>query len=164
MLLLLFRHGPAQDQAPDGGDDLRALTAKGIKRTRACARGLRRLIDPPDVLFTSPKLRAAQTADLLAEVLDIKPTAMPELAQGSPHKLLRKLARLNKSEVMLVGHEPMLSQIIALICAGDAHAQFAPMKKSSCACLRWDEPSSEHISPGRLLWLAPPSLLRRLAR
>ncbi len=164
MRLYLFRHGPAQEQAPDGGDDLRALTAKGIKRTRVCARGLARLIDAPEVLLTSPKLRAAQTADIVAEVLKVKPHALPELAQGSPQKLLRKLAKLNPPTVMIVGHEPMLSQLIALVCTGDASCEFAPLKKAGCACLQWDDPSVNHATPGRLLWLAPPSMLRKLAK
>ncbi len=164
MRIYLFRHGPAQDHAPDGSDDLRALTARGIKRTRACVRGLSRLIEPPDCLLTSPKLRAAQTADIVAEMLKVKPLAMPELAQGSPQKLLRKLAKVNQPTVMLVGHEPMLSQVIALVCTGDASCEFAPLKKAGCACLQWDDPSTDHATPGRLLWLATPNLLRKLAR
>jgi len=69
MKLYIFRHGIAEDVGPDGTDDSRRLTREGVDKTRKAAAGIARLGAKPDVILTSPKVRAAQTADLAAEVL-----------------------------------------------------------------------------------------------
>ena len=68
MNILVIRHAIAADrerhaEQHDGEDDgLRPLTARGRKRMREGARGLRRLVPKIDLLATSPLTRAAQTA------------------------------------------------------------------------------------------------------
>jgi phosphohistidine phosphatase len=68
MRIVLFRHGPAGERDPEQWPDdaQRPLTSKGEQRTAAAAAGLRRL--RPDVrqVFTSPLLRALQTAQVAA--------------------------------------------------------------------------------------------------
>src|SRR5438105_10768988 len=64
----LVRHGIAVNPADSGGlpDDDRPLTGKGRRRFRRAARAFARLGELPDFLFTSPLIRAAQTAEILA--------------------------------------------------------------------------------------------------
>src|SRR5260370_29937687 len=62
------RHGIALDPADRGAppDDDRPLTAKGRRRFRRVARAFAQMGEEADLLFTSPLIRAAQTAELLA--------------------------------------------------------------------------------------------------
>src|SRR6202047_4631988 len=75
MILYLVRHGIAVDRAdPKSPPEAeRPLTAKGVQKTRLAALGLRALGAKPDVLITSPYVRAAQTAEIFAEALGFPP-------------------------------------------------------------------------------------------
>jgi phosphohistidine phosphatase len=169
MLLYVLRHGPAQDHpTAGGGDDARALTPEGITQTTAAARGLAKLIDPPDLILTSPKLRAVQTAAILGHVLDRTPQTAPVLADGSPADILHQLAKLDTPRVMIVGHEPTLSALVELLCCGESASEgggggggrgFIQMKKASCAGLNVSFPAGNEPQ-ATLLWLASPHLLR----
>src|SRR5438105_2093182 len=71
MRLILFRHGPAGRRNtscwPD--DSSRPLTPRGEQRTRAAARGIARFEPEIEIIVTSPLVRAAATARVLAEAL-----------------------------------------------------------------------------------------------
>ena len=75
MILYIVRHGIAVDRTDPKSppESERPLTAKGVQKTRAAALGLRALEAKPDVLITSPYVRAAQTAEIFAEALGIAP-------------------------------------------------------------------------------------------
>lgn len=172
MLVYFFRHGPAEelrasrDHGSSGGDATRALTPRGVEKTSLAVQGLAKLIDKPDAIFTSVKTRAAQTADLLADVLGVSPRVLPMLAEGSDASLARAIARMKHKRVVLVGHEPTLSQTIGLLCAGEGSHAVIELKKAGCACVEVEPRSSG--TPGlpraKLLWLATPKMLRRLAK
>src|SRR5829696_2788155 len=96
MEILLVRHGDAIDHAPGLGDSGRWLSARGRKVTRRVARWLaeskkRR----PVLIWTSPLVRAAQTAEIIAACADYKGEvrALAELSPGrDPGDLLKLLA------------------------------------------------------------------------
>src|SRR6266850_5759996 len=68
MRLLIVRHAIAVPHGtPEVPEDERPLTPRGEKRFRAAARGLVRICRRPDVLLSSPLVRARQTADIAAE-------------------------------------------------------------------------------------------------
>src|SRR5438309_12026701 len=69
--IYLVRHGIAVDPAEKGAldDYSRPLTARGRRRFRRLARAFARLGEPPDFIFTSPLVRAVQTAEILAGTL-----------------------------------------------------------------------------------------------
>lgn len=161
--LYLIRHAiaaPRGDEWPD--DDKRPLTTHGVSRFREAVDGLRTLGVEVDEIFTSPLVRARQTADLLAAGLAGKPPVrtLDALAPGhEPRSVLAQLARTaRRRRVALVGHEPGLGELAAhLIGAGRA----LPFKKGG-AC-RIDVESLSSRRPGALTWLVPPRLLRGLA-
>ena len=68
MILYLVRHGIAVDRTDPKSppEPERPLTARGVQKTRSAALGLRALGAKPDVLITSPYVRAAQTAEIFA--------------------------------------------------------------------------------------------------
>src|SRR5213083_111093 len=92
MRVLVIRHAHAAPQAPGVADAERRLTAEGERRFHAAARGLARLVPPPDVFLTSPLLRARQTAAIAAAAWGgLKPTPEPALAAGTVDAILGAL-------------------------------------------------------------------------
>lgn len=158
--LYLVRHAIAAtrgEEWPD--DDKRPLTARGVSRFKEAVEGLRGLGVEVDEIFTSPLVRARQTADLLAAGLAGKPAVriLDALAPGhEPRSVLAQLARAaRRRRVALVGHEPGLGELAAhLIGAGRA----LPFKKGGVC--RIDVESLASRRAGALAWFAPPRLLR----
>jgi phosphohistidine phosphatase len=162
MQLLVARHGIAEPFGPDGSDASRRLTPEGIEKTRAAARGLVFLGPRPDVIFTSPRVRAAETARIIGQAFDIEPRVLKSLAEGSPAAVLQDLAANRRDTLCIVGHEPVLSRLIELAC-GASPGGFIEMKKAGCACLELTLSPHGMVHPARLLWLATPRMLRKLA-
>jgi phosphohistidine phosphatase len=157
--LLVFRHGIAEDHSADGTDAARALTDHGVERTRAAARGLARVAQAPDAILSSPKVRALQTAREAAAVFGREVEIMESLADGPPEPALAALAARPEASAMIVGHEPMLSELIEQVCTGGRRAGFVDMRKAGCACLEVSfDPAG--ATTGTLLWLATPKMLR----
>ena len=166
MKLLIVRHAIAEDRfefARHEVDDAeRPLTAKGIERMRAGARGLRRAVERVDVLATSPLRRARQTADILQEVLGApKPTVVEQLTPGrEPDELADWLGFLPAdATVAVVGHEPDLSELVGWLTTGEAHS-LVELKKGA-ACLL-EIPGAPCAGCAALEWLLPPRLMRTL--
>jgi phosphohistidine phosphatase len=164
MNILIFRHGIAEAISADGDDASRPLTRDGITKTREAARGLARLVDPPGVILTSPKVRAVQTADLLGRVFELKPEVLDVLATGSPQEIIRRLSRRKEESMFLVGHEPTLGELIEQLCTGGNTKRFVVLKKAGCACVEAKRQASGKLMSGRLHWLATPKLLREIGK
>jgi len=162
MRLLVFRHGIAEDVSADGTDASRVLTPQGVERTRKAARGLVALCDPPDVILTSPKARARQTADAAAEVFGSRIEVLDELADGPPGPALAALAARREETVMIVGHEPMLSGLVEQVCAGRPLG-VVDLRKAGCACLDVTLAPAGDATAAVLLWLATAKMLRAAA-
>lgn len=160
--LYLVRHAiaaPRGAEWPD--DDKRPLTARGVARFKEAVAGLRALGMEVDEIFTSPLVRATQTADLLAGGLTGKPPVrtLDALSPGhEPRSVLAQLARASRRRrVALVGHEPGLGELAAhLIGAGRA----LPFKKGGVC--RIDVESLSSRRAGALAWFVTPRLLRAL--
>jgi len=164
MRLLVFRHGIAEEHAADGTDAARALTAQGVERTRAAANGLARIADPLDVILTSPRTRAVQTAHAAADAFGCAVEVLDALSGGPPDETLRALAARGEQSVMIVGHEPMLSELIEQVCTGDRRVGFVDIRKAGCACLDVVLQPSGEATAATLLWLATPRMLRVIDR
>ena len=168
MNLYLMRHGialPADDPSVAHDGD-RPLTPKGIKRTRKAARGLRRLNIPFDVILTSPVLRAPQTADAVAGELGTE-ALVKEFSSLAPEStvdhLLFGLTRYkNHEHLLLVGHEPLLSNALSHLLGGkSARSVHVEFKKGALCRVEIDDlPPS---NPGKLHWLLTPKQLRLLS-
>lgn len=133
MELLLMRHGDAVDQAPAGDGD-RWLTPKGRKRSRAAAEALRERVVPAAV-WTSPLVRAVQTAEIAVRALgfDEPVTVLRELATGALDKIVHRVEGYDgKGPLMLVGHEPTLSQLVVRW-TGYAGGEFSFPKSAVCS-------------------------------
>jgi phosphohistidine phosphatase len=161
MQLLLFRHGIAEDHGPDGADASRRLTREGIEKTTEAARGLAKVADEPGAILTSPKVRAKQTADIIAEAFGERAEILDVLAGEDPDAILRALAKRDEERILIVGHEPTFSRLVESICTGQVRGS-VEMKKAGCACVELDLQRNGKVTHGRLEWLATPRMLRAM--
>jgi phosphohistidine phosphatase len=166
MMLYVVRHGVAEEIGPDGDDRSRRLTPSGRRKMRIVAAGLRTLGVRLDVLLASPMVRAAETAAIIAEVLDHTPSPreLPALAQGVPPvETARALhAFVRHDNVAIVGHEPGLSGLVALLLTGSAEGLRLVLKKGGVVALEMRDPGRRGAATMR--WLLTPRQLRRLGR
>ncbi len=129
MLLYLLRHAEAGESVT--GDHARVLTSKGHDQAGRVGKFCRREGLVPEVMFSSPVIRARQTADLVAgsfpgvEVINV-----PWASCGmDPREALVELASAPFESLMLVGHQPDLGALAALV-LGMANADSLHVRKS----------------------------------
>jgi phosphohistidine phosphatase len=167
MQLLIVRHAIAMDReeyAKSGRPDSdRPLTDTGRRRMRKNARGLQRIAPRPDLIGTSPWLRAADTARVIAETLGIEQTETVEAMLPDRHP--RDLAAWLNSHsdvpvIVVVGHEPHLGELATWFIGGrdGSNVEF---KKGGACLLRFDD--SVDAGTGLLQWHVTPAQLRGLA-
>ncbi|HZO81572.1 MAG TPA: phosphohistidine phosphatase SixA [Candidatus Binataceae bacterium] len=167
MILYILRHGIAEDGPPAGGDDgARRLTARGRDKVRAAAVGMRALGLKLDALLTSPLVRAAETAELVAAAWSNapKPETLAALATGvSPAETVSALKSYERhDQVMIVGHEPGLSSIASLLLTGSANSLAIDLKK--CGLIALKLPDGVGRGRAQLCWMLTPRQLRRLRK
>ena len=107
-MIYLLRHGDAE--RGDGDDAARRLTDKGERQSAVAGEALSALGAKIDTCLTSPKARAADTARLACQALDLEPEVAEELS-GRGFDATGLSA--GRGDVMLVGHEPDFSNEIA---------------------------------------------------
>lgn len=165
MDLILLRHGIAHDTSSDGTDDARELTGEGKSRTHEVAQGLFKLIGQPELIFTSPKIRAMQTAEIFTNV-SIQPQAKiaPLIAGPSVTEIKNFVLEQNCSSLLIVGHEPTLSALAEILCTGQATTGLFQMKKAGAICIDLPKNYRKATLPGTLQWLLPPAMLRRVGQ
>lgn len=164
MELILVRHGPAEDRdvfARTGRPDReRPLTANGRIRTRRAAAGLTTLCTEAPRIYTSPFVRARETAEIIAEACQVTVTrSLAALAPGGRRDRVLRSVGLTGTTI-LVGHEPDMGQLLAWLICGHPEP-FHQFKKAGMAAVRCPE------GPGQggatLHWALPPGVLRVLA-
>lgn len=166
MNLYILRHAHAADM--DGEvittDADRPLTDKGHHQVELIAEGFKRLQIPVDAIFTSPLVRARETAEGVCKLLNIPNLAVHEfkrLIPGSPSKKLSKhLMGIEEENVILVGHEPDLSEHTAWF-IGNKHVSIK-LAKGAIACLSF--PIAPGKDMGELQWLLTPKTIEALIR
>ncbi|MEK7743899.1 MAG: histidine phosphatase family protein [Elusimicrobiota bacterium] len=164
MKLLIVRHahaGDREDWAGEGKEDFaRPLSRKGRKDMREAAAGLERLFPRPDALFTSPLLRAVETARILADAYGLDPKEVPALAQEvAPREALRWLSGRGEKILAVIGHEPGLGILAGLLLCGEWRP-FLSLKKGQACLLKFS--GRARAGTGTLLWSLTPKQLRRI--
>lgn len=167
MHLLIIRHAVAEDReafAASGQDDsLRPLTKDGRKKMRVVAAGLSEVAPAIDVLATSPYVRAAETADIVASAFHRPASHTVEaLTPERPAaEFVDWMHTIDGADVVAaVGHEPHLGRLVSWLVSARKQP-FLELKKGG-VCLLDLGPAP---SPGtaRLLWALTPKQLRHLA-
>jgi phosphohistidine phosphatase len=162
--ILLIRHAIADDRArfaqSGRSDTERPLTTAGKKRMRKGCRGLREAVGRPDLIATSPLVRAAETAQLVADAYrGPAPAELAPLApDGAPDEVVAYLREHAVPRVALVGHAPDLDRLAGYLVTGQPREVVA-LKKGGACLLELDRPAAGHA---RLCWVLTPKQLRRL--
>lgn len=163
MKLYILRHGEAADHDDPRyqNDADRPLTPKGIQRTKALAHCLRQLEVTFDVIFSSPLVRARETAEIIERGLRLH--GRLELTEhlapsGDVEKLAHQLNKLRPAPecILLVGHEPYLSSLISLLCTGGSHLALTLKKGGLC---RLEAETLRAARCASLEWLLSPRLI-----
>lgn len=158
MIVYLVRHAIAEERGPDWPDDReRPLTQKGITRFHEIAERLAARNVRVGAIFSSPLVRARQTAELLVPGWAQVPVqCVDELApEHTPASLAKVLVdRAAQSAVALVGHEPDLG-ILASWMIGTKNP--LPFRKGGVA--RIDCGDTIKAGDGTLVWLVTPKLI-----
>ena len=157
MRLYFLRHGLADREEWSGPDFERPLTKRGKVFMERSADTLADLDLDLDLILTSPLARALQTAEIVANRLDMV-DQLVQVEQLAPGFGLDELAHLlhthsDAEAIMLVGHEPDFGEVIGALIGGGQ----VICKKGMLA--RVDVPSADWLE-GELVWLIPPKLLR----
>lgn len=142
-MIWLLRHAEAEDGSPDAE---RKLTEKGRRQARTAGAALATLGVKFDACLASPKVRAADTAKLACEALDLDFELEPKLS-GGPFDAEALSAGLG-DEVLLVGHDPDFSMAVHTLTGAQVR-----LKKGGIAA----------VEKGELIALLRPSELAAIA-
>jgi|GEM_PF-124728 len=184
MKLYIMRHGPAEDHSVSGRDEDRELTPAGRARTTAVAQALLHDGEAPYAIVSSPLIRALQTAQIVASETNLadrvkeSPNALRSGATGAieiraelgtsgrPLSMVCDLVRQGRKRIMIVGHEPTLSQLLFDLVGMDGVGQAFGFDKSMVVGLTLREVArahagalSAHLS-ARLRFVLDPKALR----
>ena len=153
--LHLLRHADAGDSvAWSGPDATRPLTSKGRGQAERLGRFLAASGVAIDALVTSPKVRAGETADLIAVALGLTVRVDDRLGDPLSFEALTAVLADAGSPIapILVGHDPDLSELASSL-TGAAMA----MKKGAIVAI--DVQGALGPGAGSLRWLVPPAIL-----
>lgn len=128
---MLWRHGKAESDSASGRDEDRELTAHGIKGVAAAARFLKKEGRIPQRIYSSPYLRARQTAEAAQDELACPGgvALFPALESGAePEDILKALAREKDlpDRFALVGHMPDLGMLAEFFVGGPDRIRLSP--------------------------------------
>lgn len=161
MDLYVLRHGKAEPAGSGIDDDKRALTGKGKGEISRLAEWLLRRDERVDLIITSPRKRAVETAEIVARGLTIKEGVQVSDALSSgynPDRLSHEIASVqHHGNIMIVGHEPDLSGFISCVISGNPDTALT-MAKGGLAKIRDFQPGER--PSGELLWLVSPDLIK----
>jgi phosphohistidine phosphatase len=152
----MVRHGIAAERGSYTDDGLRPLTDRGRDRMQAAAQGLATLLQP-DVILTSPLVRARETAELIAGTTGASIQLCEALASGDHESLM---AAAHAETVIAVGHEPHISSYLEWA-LGTKHLP-VEIKKGSAALVMFE--GAPGPGAGELEWFMPPRALRELRK
>lgn len=141
--LVLYRHGMAEDKSRAAHDDLRSLSIRGKTLLKKSISGFKTMLGKHNniQIYSSPKLRARETADILSKELFLEnPKFLDFLGTGGNVRLLREIvADIEPGAVaIMVGQQPFLS-----IWSQELSGIFLPFKKGSAACFKFPDDGGE---------------------
>jgi phosphohistidine phosphatase len=162
--LLIMRHAKSDWGDGVGSDLERPLAPRGVKAAKRTGRLLSRLGAAPELILSSPALRARSTAERAAAGggWPSSIAIVPEFYGGRCAEVMTAIASFETSvrRILVVGHEPTWSDLVTVLCGGGR--VFMPTAAVACLALVGDGWSE--LGPGRaeLMWLVNPRMLKPL--
>lgn len=162
MIVYFLRHASAGHQvANPARDEKRPLDQQGIAQCTDMGRALNAMDVHVDAVISSPLKRATQTTSLVANEigfdgkLQLAPALRPSAQIEAFRELLQKIANLEA--IMVVGHNPSLSQFLSLMISENASERAVDLKKGAVA--RVDVSGGV----GTLKWLLTPKIVQTIS-
>ena len=158
MLLHLIRHAHAGDpEAWDGPDAARPLSEKGRSQAERLGRYLADIGFRTEAILTSPKLRALQTAEIVAAHLGVDVVEDHRLAGALDLDTVAAILKDadDTERPVLVGHDPDFSEVVSIL----SDSANTPMRKGALARIEIEGPLEP--GAGTLRWMIPPDALRQ---
>ncbi len=153
MRVYLVQHGQSKSEEED---PQRRLTEKGIGEVKKVADFLRSLELKVDAVWHSGKARAQQTAELLAEAASARDRVVQREGLGPKDQVAPTKQALEKTggDVMIVGHLPFLSKLVALLVTGSEANEIVEFQFGCVVCIERRDDGKWKIA-----WMIPPELL-----
>lgn len=157
MRIYFLRHGEA---STDAGlkDNERPLAEYGTTQAWAIGSLLLSAGIEPEMVFTSPLARAKQTAEIICMALRLRDAQVTEFLDplSDPRQLFTELSSYKVDSLLLVGHEPFITEAVSLLISGNRSMRIN-ISKASLVCVEADD--SVQLGTGRLEFLFPYRLL-----
>jgi phosphohistidine phosphatase len=162
MILYFLRHASAgQKRANSKQDEKRPLDEQGIEQCRYVGAALAAADVQVDVIVSSPLKRATQTAALVGNeigyeaALKMEPALRPEANFETFREMLRKYSK--SDYVMVVGHNPSLSEFCSLLLTNGIEPRMVELKKAGVIRIEY-----EGKNGAVLHWSLSPRLVRSI--
>ena len=160
MNVYILRHASAGKGKPNSAqDDKRPLDKEGIEQCGNVGRLLAALNVQVDAVISSPLKRAVQTASLVANELGHERQIVfsealgPNATLGGFREMLAKYAQ--QEDILVVGHNPSLSQFLSSMITGGANENAIDLKKGAVALVDYDSRTGTE-----LIWSITPKIAR----
>jgi phosphohistidine phosphatase len=163
MDIYFLRHASANNYDPAGDDHKRPIDKTGEQQSRDVGRALAALDLEVDAIVSSPLTRAMQTADIVAGELGHKDKIVteealrPEASYGAFEDLLARYGK--RKAIMVVGHNPSMTEFIVQMLSGSGSAEFIDFKKGAVAKVEKDG-----SQPATLKWCLTPKVIRAIQK
>lgn len=153
--IVLLRHGIAEEKAAGGSDAGRELTPEGRRKMKDIARALAEIFPEAETIYSSPLVRAVQTAESVAkaygERMSVEQTE--SLKPGATPREFRKfLESIEIDFAIFAGHEPTMTEIMLDLTG--IRAPELSLKKGGFYGVRF-EGGAAHLE-----WMVAPKILR----
>jgi len=150
--IVLLRHGIAEDKRPDKNDADRELTPEGRKKMKDVARALVDIFPEAEAIWSSPLVRAMQTAEMVAKAYGVEVQTTDSLEPRASVREFRKfLDSLKVDFAIFTGHEPNMSAIMLDLTGMQGDVS---LKKGGFYGVRIEGGVSQ------LEWMVPPRVVR----
>ena len=159
MLIVLLRHGIAEEKGGGQPDDERRLTREGHEKMKRVGRALAEILPDADAIYSSPLVRAYETAEWVAKAYDgkLEIETTTALAPGhDPEEFRALLRRAGKKKcAYFVGHEPHLTSLMLALTSTHTEGELS-LKKGGCYGLEIESADSA----AQLRWMLAPGVLK----
>jgi phosphohistidine phosphatase len=157
--LTLLRHGKSSWEDPELEDFDRPLAPRGLRNVPEMGRRLARRGELPDLILSSPALRAISTARAIAREIGYREHGIrqePALYLATPLEILAVLERAGgtASHLMVVGHNPGLTELANML----NNIRLDNMPTAAMLAVEFDAADWDRIDPAsaRFLWFDTP--------
>lgn len=132
--LALARHAKSDWGDPGLDDHERPLNSRGLRDAPEAARKALRAGVRPELVLTSTAVRARSTAEFFAAAFGAELREVPALYGAGPDVLLETAREAGVGEVLLVAHDPGLSDLVSEL-AGEP----VRMTTAAVAVFTWND-------------------------